>query len=106
MDALWYSSSMKMIGFTILIFKENGAFVSFCPELSVASCGDSVEVARTRLKEAVRLFLEESARLGTLKTILEEEGFIARDASGTEWSGPVTSQPRSRSLRGSVEKSK
>ena len=77
---------MRRIEFTSLIFKEGTAFVSYCPELSVSSCGDSVEAARTGLKTAVRLFLEESAKLGTLKTILEEEGFVPRN--GTDWIAP------------------
>ncbi|MBI4430498.1 MAG: type II toxin-antitoxin system HicB family antitoxin [Candidatus Omnitrophica bacterium] len=76
---------MKRIEFTSLIFRENETFVSFCPELSVASCGDTVDDARRRLKEAVRLFIEESDRMGTLEDILTEEGFIR---SGSEWISP------------------
>jgi len=79
---------MQTIEFTSLIFKEGEAFVSFCPELSVASCGDTVEEARSRLLEAVRLFLEESQRMGTLQDILQEEGFVPRDATGASWSPP------------------
>lgn len=79
---------MRQIGFTSLIFKEGEAFVSFCPELGVASCGDSVDEARRRLTEAVRLFLEESHRMGTLQDILREEGFVSRDAAGSNWSPP------------------
>ena len=79
---------MFQIEFTSLIFKEGEAFVSYCPELNVSSCGDSVEEARRRLPEAVRLFLEESQRMGTLRDILLEEGFSPRDSSSTIWSSP------------------
>lgn len=79
---------MHTIAFTSLIFKEGEAFVSYCPELGVASCGDTVEDARQRLSEAVRLFLEESQRMGTLQDILQEEGFVPGDPSGSNWSPP------------------
>ena len=48
---------MRRIEFTSLIFKEGETFVSYCPELGVSSCGDTVEEARRRVVEAVRLFL-------------------------------------------------
>jgi predicted RNase H-like HicB family nuclease len=79
---------MRQIEFTSLIFKEGETFVSFCPELSVASCGDTLEEARRRLVEAVRLFLEETQRMGTLQDILREEGFVPRDSAGASWSPP------------------
>ena len=79
---------MAHIEFTSLIFKEGETFVSCCPELAVASCGDSVGEARRRLLEAVRLFLEESQQMGTLQDILREEGFVPRDPGGTSWSPP------------------
>lgn len=40
------------------IRREGDGYVSLCPELDVASQGDTVEQARTNLAEAVRLFLE------------------------------------------------
>lgn len=79
---------MRQIEFTSLIFKEGETFVSYCPELGVASCGDTVEEARRRLPEAVRLFLEESQRMGTLQDILREEGFVPRDPTGSGWTPP------------------
>jgi len=81
-------SAMQHIEFTSLIFKEGETFVSYCPELGVSSCGDTVEEARRRLPEAVRLFLEESQRMGTLQDILREEGFVPRDPTGASWSPP------------------
>ena len=79
---------MTHIEFTSLIFKEGAVFVSYCPELDVASCGDTVEEARRRVGEAVRLFLEESQRMGTLQDMLREEGFVPNDPTGASWSPP------------------
>ena len=39
-------------------------------ELDVSSCGGTKEKALKNLKEAVRLFLEEAEKMGTLKQIL------------------------------------
>jgi predicted RNase H-like HicB family nuclease len=43
---------------TAVIEREGDGFVSFCPELDVASQGDTIEEARANLVEAVELFLE------------------------------------------------
>ena len=68
------------IEFTTRIFKEGRAFVAHALELDVASCGSSKQRAVQNLKEAVRLFLEEAERMGTLAQILEEAGYVRRKA--------------------------
>jgi predicted RNase H-like HicB family nuclease len=49
---------MRQHYFTAIIEREADGFVALCPELDVASQGDSVEDARFNLVEAVELFLE------------------------------------------------
>jgi len=44
--------------FTGIIEKEGNGYVSLCPELDIASQGDSVETARDNLIEALELFFE------------------------------------------------
>jgi len=44
--------------FTAIIEREDDGFVALCPELDVASQGDTIEEARRNLQEAVELFLE------------------------------------------------
>jgi predicted RNase H-like HicB family nuclease len=43
---------------TAIIERENDGYVSHCPELDIASQGDSIEEARKNLREAVELFFE------------------------------------------------
>jgi predicted RNase H-like HicB family nuclease len=43
---------------TAIIEREGDAFVSLCPELDIASAGDSIEEARANLIEALSLFFE------------------------------------------------
>lgn len=56
---------MTPIEFDAIIFQEGQAYVAHCPELDMSSCGHDVEEARRNLKTAVRLFVEESEKLGT-----------------------------------------
>ena len=60
------------LDFDMIIFMENKTYVSYCPELDVASCGHTENHAREMLKEAISLFLEEADKMGTLEMILEE----------------------------------
>jgi len=43
---------------TAIIEREGDGYVSLCPELDIASQGDTVEQARDNLKEALELFFE------------------------------------------------
>lgn len=63
------------IQFDTIVFKEGGMFVAHCPQLDVASCGKTAEEAKANIITAVRLFLEEAQRMGTLQEILDEAGY-------------------------------
>jgi predicted RNase H-like HicB family nuclease len=67
------------IQFTSQIFKEGRMFVAYTPQLDLSSCGGTKDKALRNLKEAVRLFLEEAEKLGTLQQILEEAGYLMRN---------------------------
>ena len=43
---------------TAIISREGDGFVALCPELDIASEGESIEAARDNLREAVELFFE------------------------------------------------
>jgi predicted RNase H-like HicB family nuclease len=43
---------------TAIIERERDGYVALCPELDIASQGDSVESARQNLSEALELFFE------------------------------------------------
>jgi predicted RNase H-like HicB family nuclease len=43
---------------TAIIEREGNGYVSLCPELDIASQGDTIEEARKNLQEAVELFYE------------------------------------------------
>jgi predicted RNase H-like HicB family nuclease len=43
---------------TAIIERDGGGYVALCPELDIASQGNSVESARMNLSEALELFFE------------------------------------------------
>ncbi len=43
---------------TAIIEREDGGFVSLCPELDIASQGSSIDEAKANLVEALALFFE------------------------------------------------
>jgi len=77
---------MMPIEFDMIVFEENESLVAYCPELDISSCGNTVEQAKTMLKTAVRLFIEEADKMGTLVDILEEANY-KKDESG-KWLPP------------------
>lgn len=50
---------MKQIQqFTAIIEREDNSYVALCPELNIASQGNSIEEAKNNLIEALQLFFE------------------------------------------------
>ena len=62
---------------TALIEREGDAYVALCPELDIASQGDTVEEAKGNLVEAIELFLE-SADPAEVALRLHDEAFVTR----------------------------
>jgi len=73
------------IQFTTRVFKEGRTYVAHALELDVSSCGGTKERAIKNLKEAVRLFLEEAEKIGSLKQILNEAGYNKNGRPGPEF---------------------
>lgn len=64
---------------TIKVFYEgtskDAPWVSFNPELNVASCGPTEKKARENLKEVIDTVLEGAKEDGNLEELLKESGF-------------------------------
>jgi predicted RNase H-like HicB family nuclease len=63
--------------FTATIEPEDDGFVALCPELDIASQGNSIETARTNLQEALELFFE-TASAEEIKQRLRNEVYVTR----------------------------
>ena len=62
---------------TAIIERESDGYVSLCPELDIASQGNTVQEARENLREALELFFE-TASTGEIQQRLHEEVYITR----------------------------
>jgi predicted RNase H-like HicB family nuclease len=62
---------------TAIIEREGDGYVALCPEVDVASQGDTIESARRNLQEAVELFFE-TASPGEIAQRTHSEVFVTR----------------------------
>jgi predicted RNase H-like HicB family nuclease len=62
---------------TAIIERENDGYVSLCPELDIASQGDTIEEARNNLKEAIELFFETASK-NEIKHRLRQEVYVTQ----------------------------
>ncbi|MBI3593273.1 MAG: type II toxin-antitoxin system HicB family antitoxin [Nitrospirae bacterium] len=62
---------------TAIIEKEGDGYVSMCPEIDIASQGDTIEQALNNLKEALELFFE-TASPEEIRQRLHEEIFVTQ----------------------------
>jgi len=62
---------------TAIIEREEGGYVSLCPEFDIASQGDTIEEARLNLREALELFFE-NASPKEIQTRMHEEVYVTR----------------------------
>lgn len=62
------------ITLTLSIEEEDGGYVSRCPELGVASCGDTLDEALHNIEEATLLYLDTIEEMGERERIFRERG--------------------------------
>lgn len=60
-----------------IIEREGDGYVALCPELDIASQGNSIEQARDNLREALELFFQ-SASSEEIKNRLHEEVYLTQ----------------------------
>lgn len=63
--------------FTAVIEREDNMYVALCPELDIASQGETVEEARKNLKEAIELFFETASQQEIIER-MHDEVFVTR----------------------------
>lgn len=62
---------------TAVIHRERDGFVALCPELDIASQGDTIQVAQDNLREALELFFE-CASPAEIEDRLGDEVFVTQ----------------------------
>ena len=74
---MYFWSMNKNFQFTAIIEREGDGIVSLCPELDIASQGNTIEEAKSNLKEAVEFFFEEASSK-EIEQRFRQEVFITR----------------------------
>lgn len=62
----------RNLEFTAVIEKEENMYVSLCPELDIASQGETLEEAKSNLIEAIELFFETASESEISKRLHNE----------------------------------
>jgi len=63
--------------FTAIVERDGSGFVALCPELDIASQGETIDEARDNLREALELFFE-TASPEEVKTRVHGEKYISQ----------------------------
>lgn len=62
------------IAVDIVVTKEGEQYSSWCPQLDIASCGDSLEEAVEGLRDALELYLNTLKEKGEQEQVFKERG--------------------------------
>ena len=61
------------------IWKEGSMYVSYCPEMDIASCGEDIDQAKKNLLETIVINIEDTKKMGTYNQFIEECGLEETD---------------------------
>lgn len=75
LDTITFMEATRRL--TAIIERDDDGYVALCPELDIASQGDSIENARTNLVEALTLFFE-TASASEVKNRLRSEVLVTQ----------------------------
>ena len=69
----------KFILSAVVKEEKEGGYSVVCPELNVASQGESFEEAIANIKEALELYIESAEEIGIMDDVLEQLGVSKKD---------------------------
>jgi len=67
-------STGDYIAVEVIVTKEGNQYSSWCPDLDIASCGNTPEEATKNLGDAVELYLNTLEEEGEMGQVFEEKG--------------------------------
>jgi predicted RNase H-like HicB family nuclease len=74
----------------VKILKEGDYLVAYCPMLELSSYGKTLEEAKQGFEGAMRIFIEETAKRGTLERELLSLGWTLRQKPSCEYRPPAS----------------
>jgi len=69
----------KQIILTVVVKEEDKGYSVVCPELNVASQGETFEESISNIKEAMELYIESAEQLGIMDEVLDQLGISKED---------------------------
>tara|TARA_Y100000031_G_C8020582_1_gene292352 strand:+ start:61 stop:339 length:279 start_codon:yes stop_codon:yes gene_type:complete len=69
----------KQIQLTVVVKEEDKGYSVVCPELNVASQGETFEESISNIKEAIELYIESAEQLGIIDDVLDQLGISQED---------------------------
>lgn len=78
---------------TGIVAAEDGGFNAYCPQLGVATCGDTVEEVLDGLADAIQVYLDDWDDPDDLARMLRENGVPIKTAPPPTASVPVSIPP-------------
>lgn len=94
------------IGIKVLLIKDGDYIVAYSPELDFSSFGTDEKDALQAFGEGVKLFLEETWKMGTLEKLLLDLGWSLQKKPIANYRPPfrATDLVDTQSIRGTVER--
>ena len=69
----------KELLLTMVVKQEDKGYSVLCPELNVASQGETFEESISNIKEATELYIESAEQLGFMDEVLDQLGILKQD---------------------------
>ncbi len=77
-DELKSGKNGIIVKLSIYIFKEDNAYISYCPSLDLSGCGNDIKEAKDSMKETLLLYLDYTISKNTLLRDLRKHGWNVR----------------------------
>lgn len=77
-DELKSGKNGIIVKLSIYIFKEDNAYISYCPSLDLSGCGNDINEAKDSMKETLLLYLDYTISKNTLLKDLRKHGWDVR----------------------------
>lgn len=97
-NALSPNRNSVNVNVQIVLFQEDGMWVAYCPALELSSYGDDQEEAKEAFEEAMKIFLSETNRKGTLERYLLKLGWQLQQKPKLMYNQPNLSLQKNRRL--------
>ncbi len=93
------TSNKYKISVPFLILQEGDYFVAYCPSLELSSYGHTITDAKQSFAEALKIFVKETEKKGTLEKVLLGLGWTLQQKPSFKYQPPELSAKNRRALQ-------